>query len=200
MLESLQPAGRGKAGLRRYSDQHRAIRIRAGSGAAAARAQIVINHLGRPPLPEQGWNPGHADCPRGRVPQHVDEAVDRARHHHALALVDGRRAPLSPRLLHPVEFLNRVMAASNWPVILLGASYAETWSWSYRPGPWNCPRISAKGGARRDCQAHLRAMSGDPAATQSIAGNTRAYWVPFARGSRGRWQVLLPPAVATAAR
>jgi L-fuconolactonase len=23
---------------------------------------------------------------------------------------------------------NRVMAASNWPVILLGASYAETWN------------------------------------------------------------------------
>jgi L-fuconolactonase len=23
---------------------------------------------------------------------------------------------------------DRVMAASNWPVILLGASYAETWS------------------------------------------------------------------------
>ncbi len=54
------------------------------------KLKIVINHLGRPPLPERGWEPW-------------------------ATVLD---------LFSP----NRVMAASNWPVILLGASYVETWN------------------------------------------------------------------------
>ena len=37
-------------------------------------------------------------------------------------------APVTAQSLTPDLFSpNRVMAASNWPVILLGASYQETW-------------------------------------------------------------------------
>ena len=69
---------------------------------------------------------GDADCPRRRASQHVDEALDRSRHHHALALVDRRASGAIRDHVLDLFSPNRVMAASNWPVILLGASYQET--------------------------------------------------------------------------
>jgi L-fuconolactonase len=99
--------------------------------AAAQRVPelaIVLNHLGRPPVPENGWEPWGtqmtraAACPNmsvklsaggdlvarwtwsaGQIRRYVDHVLDR----------------FGPE---------RTMAASNWPVVLLGGSFAEVWT------------------------------------------------------------------------
>ncbi len=53
------------------------------------KLKIVINHLGH--------------CARRRAPQRVDEALDRPRHHHALALVDRRHPALFGSRPRPVQ-------------------------------------------------------------------------------------------------
>jgi len=88
---------------------------------------IVLNHLGRPPVPEHGWEPWAsqiaraAECPNISVKlsaggdlvarwQWSTDALRRYVDH-----VIGRFGP------------DRVMAASNWPVVLLGGNFAEVW-------------------------------------------------------------------------
>jgi L-fuconolactonase len=89
--------------------------------------KIVMNHLGRPPIPEQGWEPWATQI--ARAAEHRNMSIklsigldiimrwrwstDAVRRYsdHVLDL-------FSPR---------RVMAASNWPVILLGATYQVCW-------------------------------------------------------------------------
>ena len=66
--------------------------------------KIVINHLGRPPIPEQGWEPWATQVARAAEHRNiVDEALDRPRHHHALALVDRRHPPLFRSRARPVR-------------------------------------------------------------------------------------------------
>jgi L-fuconolactonase len=95
--------------------------------ARLAELKIVINHLGRPPLPERGWEPWATQVARAAEHRNVSMklsigldiimrwrwSTDEIRRYsdHALDLFSS----------------NRVMAASNWPVILLGASYEQTW-------------------------------------------------------------------------
>jgi L-fuconolactonase len=90
--------------------------------------RIVINHLGRPPLPEQGWEPWAsliaraAACPNTSVKLSAgldivmrwQWSTDAFRRY-----VDHVVACFGP---------DRIMAASNWPVVLLGGSFAEVWS------------------------------------------------------------------------
>ena len=89
--------------------------------------KIVMNHLGRPPIPEQGWEPWATQIARAAEHRNLSIklsigldiimrwrwSTDAVRRYsdHVLDL-------FSPR---------RVMAASNWPVILLGATYQECW-------------------------------------------------------------------------
>jgi L-fuconolactonase len=89
--------------------------------------QIVINHLGRPPVPDEGWEPWAtqvsraAHCPNVSIKLSVGLDVimrwtwstEQLRRY-----ADHALAAFGP---------DRVMAASNWPVILLGASYQECW-------------------------------------------------------------------------
>ena len=56
---------------------------------------IVLNHLGRPPLPEKGWEPWASQMVRAAAfPNISREAVGRRRHRVALEVVDGRNPPL----------------------------------------------------------------------------------------------------------
>src|SRR5262249_36181445 len=84
---------------------------------------IVINPLGRPPVPDQGWEPWAgliaraAECPN--VSMKLSAGLDivmRWRWSTAdiRRYVDHVLARFGP---------DRVMAASNWPVILLGGTY-----------------------------------------------------------------------------
>lgn len=89
---------------------------------------IVLNHLGRPPVPEHGWEPwasqiaDAAACPNmsvklsagGDLVAHWQWSTDAIRRY-----VDHVLKAFGP---------GRVMAASNWPVVLLGGTFAEVWA------------------------------------------------------------------------
>jgi L-fuconolactonase len=90
--------------------------------------KIVMNHLGRPPIPEQGWEPWATQIARAAEHRNMSMKLSIG-----LDIImrwrwstDGIRRYSD----HVLDLFSpdRVMAASNWPVILLGASYAETWN------------------------------------------------------------------------
>jgi L-fuconolactonase len=87
--------------------------------------KIVINHLGRPPIPEQGWEPWATQI--ARAAEHRSVAIKLS-----IGLDIIMRQRWSTQSLrrysdHVLDLFGpeRVMAASNWPVILLGASYEQ---------------------------------------------------------------------------
>src|SRR5262245_19948697 len=89
--------------------------------------KVVINHLGRPPVPDQGWEPWAAQIRRAAECPNVSIKLSAG-----LDIVlrwrwsnDGIRRYVD----HVLEQFSpdRVMAASNWPVILLGGSFQEVW-------------------------------------------------------------------------
>jgi L-fuconolactonase len=98
--------------------------------AIAARLpnlQLIINHLGRPPVPEQGWEPWAS---------FIREAA--AHHNVAIKLSTGvamiadwrwSSEALRRYVDHVIACFgaNRILAASNWPVILIAGEYQEVW-------------------------------------------------------------------------
>ena len=89
--------------------------------------KIVINHLGRPPLPERGWEPWATQVARAAEHRYVSIKLSIGLD----IIIRWRWSTDEIRRYsdHVLDLFssNRVMAASNWPVILLGASYAQTW-------------------------------------------------------------------------
>jgi L-fuconolactonase len=90
--------------------------------------KIVMNHLGRPPLPEQGWEPWATQIARAAEHRNVSMKL-------SVGLDIIMRWPWSTDAVRPYSdhvldlfSPHRVMAASNWPVILLGASYQDCWN------------------------------------------------------------------------
>jgi L-fuconolactonase len=90
--------------------------------------KIVLNHLGRPPIPERGWEPWATQIARAAEHRNVTikvsiglDVVTRWR----WSTEDIRRYSDHALDLFGPE---RAMVASNWPVILLGASYAKAWA------------------------------------------------------------------------
>jgi L-fuconolactonase len=90
--------------------------------------QIVICHLGRPPVAEKDWEPWAsfitrcAERPNMAIKLSVGIAV----------LVTGWQWSTDELRRYSDHVLERfgakrVLAASNWPVILLGGSYEEVW-------------------------------------------------------------------------
>lgn len=89
---------------------------------------IVMNHLGRPPLPEKGWEPWAsqmieaAKCPNISVKLSVGGDVvwrwpwntDEIRRYS-----DHCMTHFGPR---------RVMAGSNWPVVLISGNFQQVWN------------------------------------------------------------------------
>jgi L-fuconolactonase len=88
---------------------------------------IVLNHLGRPPVPENGWEPWASQIERAAACPNMSVKLSAGGDLVA-------RWPWSTRALrhyvdHVIEHFtpSRVMAASNWPVVLLGGTFAEVW-------------------------------------------------------------------------
>src|SRR5262249_5263530 len=89
--------------------------------------QVVMNRVGRPPVPDQGFEPwatqiiGAAECPN--ITMKLSAGLD----------IVMRWRWSTDEIRRYVDHVldrfgaNRVMAASNWPVILLGGSYQEVW-------------------------------------------------------------------------
>jgi L-fuconolactonase len=88
---------------------------------------IVINHLGQPPAPEQGWEPWASQMARAAECPNVSVKLSAG-----LALVlkwrwsTGELRRYSDHVLKCFG-AKRVMAASNWPVVLIGGSFRDVW-------------------------------------------------------------------------
>jgi len=90
--------------------------------------KIVLNHLGRPPIPEQGWEPWATQIARAAEHRNMSMKL-------SIGLDIIMRWRWSTDAIrrysdHVLDLFSphRVMAASNWPVILLGASYEDCWT------------------------------------------------------------------------
>ncbi|MCC6780289.1 MAG: amidohydrolase family protein [Hyphomicrobiales bacterium] len=88
---------------------------------------IVMNHLGRPPIPDQGWEPWATQIARAaenrNISMKLSIGLDVIMRWHWSTPDVRRYSDHVLDLFSP----HRVMAASNWPVILLGASYEQCW-------------------------------------------------------------------------
>jgi L-fuconolactonase len=89
--------------------------------------KIVINHLGRPPIPEQGWEPWATQI--ARAAEYRNLAMKLSIGLDVIMRWRWSTQGISRYSDHVLDLFGpeRVMAASNWPVILLGASYEEAW-------------------------------------------------------------------------
>ena len=89
--------------------------------------KIVINHLGRPPIPERGWEPWATQI--ARAAEHRNIAMKLSIGLDIIVRWRWSTGAIQPYCDHVLDLFspNRVMAASNWPVILLGASYRQAW-------------------------------------------------------------------------
>jgi L-fuconolactonase len=91
--------------------------------------RLVVDHLARPPLDSGGWEPWAgqvadlAACPG--VALKVSVGVDAL-----TAWPSWQSEVLRPYVAHVLECFgpDRLMLASNWPVVLLRATYAEAWT------------------------------------------------------------------------
>lgn len=88
---------------------------------------IVLNHLGRPPLPEKGWEPWASQMERAAAFPNISAKLSVGGDivwRWKWSTEDIRRysdhvmAHFQPR---------RVMAGSNWPVVLLSGSFQQVW-------------------------------------------------------------------------
>lgn len=91
--------------------------------------RIVLDHLGKPPLLESGWEPWASSIARIASYPNVAAKVSAG-----LDIVAGwerwELAAFSPYLEHALETFGpeRLMAASNWPVVLLAGDYVDVWA------------------------------------------------------------------------
>lgn len=95
--------------------------------------RIVLDHLGKPPLLEQGWDPWASSVARiasyPNVAAKVSAGLDIVARWERWELAEFR-----PYLEHALEIFGpeRLMAASNWPVVLLAGDYADVWAQTRR--------------------------------------------------------------------
>jgi L-fuconolactonase len=88
----------------------------------------VINHLGRPPVPEQGWEPWATFMTRAAAHQNMAIKLSAG-----VALIQDWRwstDEIRRYVDHVVESFgpDRVLAGSNWPVVLIAGSYQDVWN------------------------------------------------------------------------
>jgi L-fuconolactonase len=90
--------------------------------------KVVLNHMGRPPVPEGGWEPWATQIARAAELRNMSVKLSAGLHMvlHWKWSTDAMRRYAD----HVIDLFSpdRVMAASNWPVILLAGSYSEVWT------------------------------------------------------------------------
>jgi L-fuconolactonase len=89
---------------------------------------IVMNHLGRPPIPDRGWEPWATQV--ARAAEHRNVTMKLSIGLDVIMRWRWNTDEVRRYSDHVLDLFgpHRTMAASNWPVILLGASYAECWN------------------------------------------------------------------------
>ncbi|MGZ3409210.1 MAG: amidohydrolase family protein [Xanthobacteraceae bacterium] len=94
------------------------------------KMRLNLNHLGRPPLPEQRWEPWASQMARAAANPNISVKLSVG------GDVASRWRWSTDQIRGYVEHVlslfgaDRVMIASNWPVILLSGSFADVWSGS----------------------------------------------------------------------
>jgi L-fuconolactonase len=88
---------------------------------------VALNHMGNPPVPEEAWEPWAGQIERAAALPNMSVKLSAG-----LALVvrwTWSTDALRRYADHVVDRFgaDRVMAGSNWPVILLGASFEQAW-------------------------------------------------------------------------
>src|SRR5438093_253678 len=89
--------------------------------------KIVINHLGRPPLPVRGWEPWASQV--ARAAEHRNVSIKLSIGLDVIMRWRWSTDEMRRYSDHVLDLFtsNRVMAASNCPVILDSATYEQTW-------------------------------------------------------------------------
>lgn len=99
-----------------------------GLAEAVPELRIVVDHLGRPPIDSDGWEPWASQLARlaeaPQVAMKVSLGID------LLTALPTWPGQLDRYVGWAAECFgaDRLMIASNWPVVLLEASYQEAWS------------------------------------------------------------------------
>ncbi|MFC4245397.1 amidohydrolase family protein [Gryllotalpicola reticulitermitis] len=91
--------------------------------------RIIIDHLGRPPIDTLGWDPWAANI--AELAQNPDVAVKVSVGIDALTAWGAWKYSELEKYVDHVAALfgaQRLMLASNWPVVLLRADYATAWA------------------------------------------------------------------------
>lgn len=94
---------------------------------AIPELKVVLNHLGNPPVPENGWEPWATYIARAAELPNMSIKLSAG-----LALVvkwKWSTKEIRRYADHVLDLFgpDRVMAGSNWPVVELGGTYAEVW-------------------------------------------------------------------------
>jgi L-fuconolactonase len=89
--------------------------------------RLIVNHLGRPPAPEGGWEPWASFITRAAAHPNVTIKLSAG-----IAMIAQWRWNTDQLRRYTDHVLacfgaHRVLAASNWPVILLAGEYQEVW-------------------------------------------------------------------------
>lgn len=96
---------------------------------AVPHLRIVVDHLGRPPIDTGGWEPWAGNIARLAANPNVSVKVSVGIN--VLSAWDAwNAAAVDPFVGHVADLFgaDRLMAASNWPVVLLRAEYATAWN------------------------------------------------------------------------
>ena len=89
--------------------------------------EMVLNHMGNPPVPSGGWDPWASQIARAAELPNMSVKLSVGL---ALAVRWSWSTDALRRYVdHVIDRFSpdRVMAGSNWPVILLCASFADAW-------------------------------------------------------------------------
>jgi L-fuconolactonase len=89
--------------------------------------KFVLNHMGNPPVPEGGWEPWATQIARAAKLRNMSVKLSAG-----LALVmkwQWSTAEVRRYADHVLDLFSpdRVMAGSNWPVVVLGGTFNEVW-------------------------------------------------------------------------
>ena len=89
---------------------------------------IVMNHMGRPPLPEKGWEPWASQM--AEAAKHPNISVKLSVGGDVVWRWPWSTSEIRRYSDHCLQHFGarRVMAGSNWPVVLLSGSFQQVWS------------------------------------------------------------------------
>ena len=90
--------------------------------------KIAMNHMARAPVPEQGWEPWASIVKRWA--SHPNVSLKLSPGLDFVTRMHWNTAAVTRYAMHIFECFGpgRVIACSNWPVVLVGGTYQEVWS------------------------------------------------------------------------